>query len=188
MKYLLATILFTIFLLQNQELEATTLPQISDIQATLTKITSEKGGLIATRDNLYQLKKEPGGKTPRGLSVAKIMPSASRPDIYDVVDVDGNRLASMTPVLDRNDGAKILGWARLQAKTNALTYPTPNGLKIVLSGSTTTMATTMTPQDAATKSVMIYFQPTNYGNPSIVFQNAGGFTVANFQVSIATQQ
>lgn len=186
MRYFLITLLFTSFLLHTQGLEAVLLPQPNDIQAALTlpnpTIGNQKGLLIATNDNLYLLKKEEGITTPQDASVSKITPNPSYPSTYDVMNRNGIRLATLTPVLDRmGDGGIILTYIKGQPAGNAsLTYITKTGTKIAFSGTATDL------ENAAKKSTYISFVSMNNGRPYALFKN-GSNTVGTFLVTLAVQ-
>lgn len=186
MKYLPLIFIGMVFLLQNQEAEAD-LPQKDAVGMALTttapQIAKTFGVLITSSDSLSLLKRPADGTAPRGMSVDQIVPSASDANTFLVLDLDKNLLATMTVILNKTaDGNAVLGWVKNQpASSNpSLTYTTPRGTKIVLSGAATTLI------KVARASTGIAFQSVNNGQPQIIFQNAGK-TVGAFPVTISTQ-
>jgi hypothetical protein len=185
MRCFLIILLFTTFLIQNQKLEATLLPQPNDVQTALTlpnpMLSTQKGLLIATSDNLFLLKKEEGGITPTDSSVARITPSLSHPGTYEVINREGNRLATLTSVLNRmSDGNLILAHIKAQPPgTASLTYITKTGTKIAFSGTATDL------ENAAKQSTYVSFTTIN-NKPYALFQN-GSDTIGTFLVTLAVQ-
>lgn len=187
MKFLTVLSLMAAFLLQSQGAEAILYPRKEEVQQALqstSQINAEDYGiLVVTQDTLFLVKRPKGVQSRRGLSVANIDFSGSEP--FQVTDIDGNLLATMTILLDRTrDSNKLLSWVKAQPKGDyPLTYQTPNSTKIVFSGTATNL------EEAAAKSNSIVFQSISNGKPAMSFTDAATGTVnGTFGISVSIQQ